>query len=1029
MPSSENMMNVPPLDPQRLSTREAVEDGSLSDESLSEGARLISLLRYDILDSAPEESFDDIARLAAYICDCPIALISLVEKDRQWFKSRVGLEVAETGRDASFCAHALRPEAVGADGLLTVPDAMQDERFADNPLVVGEPCIRFYVGAPLRTPDGHTLGTLCVIDRVPRRLAPEQLRALRTLSHLVMTQMELRRAAAQQAVLLSDCLTAEAALAARNRDLVVHQEELEAQTIQQEKTATRLAKANRLLEHASQRFQEMFHSLPVAGFCCDADGAVAEWNRAASALFALPGEQALGRTLWEVVCRPEDAARGRRVITRVLAGESVENLEWEAAGPSGVPLTLLGHTFPLRDPAGQVVGAVGVHLDITARKRAEAALRTSHAEMEQRVWERTDELNRAFHERQSIMESVPDVLCRVDLAGNLTLWNHRMEKVTGLAPSTLLGKPVLDLFLPNERGAVAGGIVQASRAGHFEVEAHLYGENGVLIPYQWRGVPLRDDCGRIVGTVAVGRDITERRQAEAERRRADEAVRESEQRLSLIYNSVSDLMFLMAVEPGGVYRCVSVNAAYRAATGLAEEQLVGRTIEQILPEPAASWARAKYAQAIQTGRAIRYEEEAVLSDVRVQVETTLTPICDALGECRFLSGAARDISERKSLEDGRARLLHEALKQADCDPLTGLLNHRAFHTRLDEEAERAQRAGTPVAVLLLDLDNFKFFNDSYGHAVGDDVLRCVAAALREDSRPYDTLARFGGDEFALLLPGLGLEQADRMHRRLQARLAQVGYRPPGYDTVIPIGASIGVAVFPDETPSHADALALADARLRHAKTGGAGEKNLLERLRAELNCSPKDFDMLNALVIAVDTKDRYTRRHSEDVMTYSLEIAQELGLDAGTQHHVLMAALLHDVGKIGVPDAVLRKPGLLTEEEFAAVRQHPQMGAIIVSAVPGFEGTLDAIRHHHERWDGGGYPLGLAGEAVPLMARLMAVADAFSAMTTDRPYRKGADAGEALCVLERGMGKQWDPACVKAFLRARRPALGTVDRL
>lgn len=173
---------------------------------------------------------------------------------------------------------------------------------------------------------------------------------------------------------------------------------------------------------------------------------------------------------------------------------------------------------------------------------------------------------------------------------------------------------------------------------------------------------------------------------------------------------------------------------------------------------------------------------------------------------------------------------------------------------------------------------------------------------------------------------------------------------------------------------------------------------------------------LDALVTAVDNKDRYTRKHSEDVMEYSLMIAREIDIDEGDQHMVAVAALLHDVGKIGVPDAILRKPGKLTDEEFEAVKQHPQMGAVMVGAVPGLEGTLDAVRHHHERWDGAGYPSGLKADQTPLTARMMAVADAYSAMTTDRPYRQGMARGKALRILSDGAGTQWDPQCVQAFL-------------
>jgi HD-GYP domain-containing protein (c-di-GMP phosphodiesterase class II) len=178
------------------------------------------------------------------------------------------------------------------------------------------------------------------------------------------------------------------------------------------------------------------------------------------------------------------------------------------------------------------------------------------------------------------------------------------------------------------------------------------------------------------------------------------------------------------------------------------------------------------------------------------------------------------------------------------------------------------------------------------------------------------------------------------------------------------------------------------------------------------------FSMLDALVTAVDNKDRYTRRHSEDVLTHCQVLAREMGLTPQEAETLSVAALLHDVGKIGVPDSILRKPGRLTDQEFAAIKHHPLMGAVIVGAVFGFEATLDAIRHHHERWDGEGYPYGLQGEETPLAARIMAVADAYSAMTTDRPYRKGMRPERALAVLEEGAGTQWDPGCVRAFLRA-----------
>ncbi|MDQ2800968.1 MAG: diguanylate cyclase [Armatimonadota bacterium] len=390
---------------------------------------------------------------------------------------------------------------------------------------------------------------------------------------------------------------------------------------------------------------------------------------------------------------------------------------------------------------------------------------------------------------------------------------------------------------------------------------------------------------------------------------------------------------------------------------------------------------------------------------------------DAEGRLLYYEGTVRDITERKNLEAERERLLAEALERADHDPLTGLLNHRAFHKRFGEEAARAERDGTSLAIAMLDMDNFKFFNDAYGHAAGDDVLRRVAESLRSCCRHYDILARFGGDEFALLMPGTTSDMAAGLAARLKTALAEVGYSPANSQVAIPLTLSVGIAVYPEDGQERQEVLETADARLLRTKTGGSDDEDL-ESLRSLLMDSFHGFSMLDALVTAVDNKDRYTRKHSEDVMRYALQIAREMELSEAEQRTIQVAALLHDVGKIGVPDRILRKPGHLTSEEFEAIQQHPMMGAVIVGAVAGFENTLDCIRHHHERWDGRGYPYGLSHDETPLLARIMAVADAFSAMTMDRPYRKGKRWEEALDILASGAGDQWDPTCVAAFLRA-----------
>jgi diguanylate cyclase (GGDEF)-like protein len=377
--------------------------------------------------------------------------------------------------------------------------------------------------------------------------------------------------------------------------------------------------------------------------------------------------------------------------------------------------------------------------------------------------------------------------------------------------------------------------------------------------------------------------------------------------------------------------------------------------------------------------------------------------------------------QRSAHETELEKLLADVTAIADTDALTGLLNHRSFHKCLREQTALAAKNEQAMAVIVIDLDNFRFFNDAYGHIVGDQVLVQVAQTLNNAALGFGFLhaARFGGDEFALLLPGLAANQMTSTIQEIQSLFDHLGYRPIGYDLPIPLSVSVGIALYPDDAATAAEALSIADDRLMRSKNGGK-ENAVAKEMRQSVNNSIEGFSMLDALVTAVDNKDRYTRRHSEDVLVYALEIADALGLDQEAKTTLGIAALLHDVGKIGVSDVILRKPGRLTNEEFDAIRQHPEIGCAIVGAVDGFQSIMQSIRHHHERIDGAGYPAGLAADQIPLQARIMAVADAFSAMTTDRPYRRGMTVAEADAMLLKGAGTQWDAQIVNAFITRRR---------
>ncbi len=362
-----------------------------------------------------------------------------------------------------------------------------------------------------------------------------------------------------------------------------------------------------------------------------------------------------------------------------------------------------------------------------------------------------------------------------------------------------------------------------------------------------------------------------------------------------------------------------------------------------------------------------------------------------------------------------AKLLRRLRSLSESDSLTGLANHRKLHEVLAHEQARAERYGSHFSLVMLDIDEFKLLNDTHGHPAGDAVLRRVGALLSEQTRAADVVGRYGGDEFLLVLPETSADEAGALAEKLRAALRDEPYVTAAGEQ-IPIHASFGIAAYPEDVPDANGLVALADANLYASKRRGGDAVTGSEEERQLRDAEGGTFGLFESLVTAVDNKDRYTRRHSEEVTEYALAISQELGLSEESQRVLRVAALLHDVGKIGVPDRILRKPGRLSEAEYELVKGHSLLGETIIAAIPDVEEIRAAVASHHERYDGNGYPHGLAKEAIPLLGRIMAVADTYSAMTTDRPYRKALTRGGAITELRTCSGTQFDPQIVETFI-------------
>jgi diguanylate cyclase (GGDEF)-like protein len=365
-----------------------------------------------------------------------------------------------------------------------------------------------------------------------------------------------------------------------------------------------------------------------------------------------------------------------------------------------------------------------------------------------------------------------------------------------------------------------------------------------------------------------------------------------------------------------------------------------------------------------------------------------------------------------------SRLFSRAEQVARVDVITDLFNRRHFDERMREEIDRHGRYGDILSILLLDLDNFKKYNDTFGHLAGDRLLVHASELIKAAIRSSDLAFRYGGDEFAVILPNSSTMDAFSVAERIREKIAfEMASRQ------LDITISIGVASWPGDGSTLDELCYAADMALYYAKRTGQNRTSIASRTLFSLtetsltiNTEAEVLSTIYALAATLEARDKYTYGHSRRVSRYAVAVAEALKLAPEQVAVISAAALLHDIGKVGIPDHVLNKEGALLDEEWELLKQHPRLSATIVGHVPSLSACLAAVRHHHERWDGAGYPSGLKGESIPLEARILSVTDAFEAMISERPYRQALTFKQAVFELEKCSGTQFDPTVVKAFI-------------
>lgn len=548
--------------------------------------------------------------------------------------------------------------------------------------------------------------------------------------------------------------------------------------------------------------------------------------------------------------------------------------------------------------------------------------------------------------------------------------------------------------------------------------------------------PLFDAAtGQLKGVIEYLRDITERK-------RAEEALRESEEQYRKIVENTNDTIMLTA--PDGKIEYLS--PACVRVLGHEPEELAGKEL-WIVHEDDLRKVKDVFYRALKGASGANFEYRVMTKKGDIKwVSHAWSPIMKD-GKVQRVVSILRDITEPKRSDEQLSILYKELIKSnkqmeqlALRDSQTGLYNHRYVSEVIESEFYRARRYAHPLSVIMLDIDYFKSINDVYGHDFGDTVLRQFARQLKRMVRRYDIVVRYGGEEFVILSPGTDRTKAQALALRLFDALTIYTFGDKKHSVKLKL--SMAVASYPqDPMKKGMDLISMADRILNKAKkeggnkvystldlAGGKGRKdedvdsNDVRFLRTKIEKLTKSgrqniIESIFAFARTIELRDHYTGEHVESTVRFATGIAKGLDMSQDELENIRQAAVLHDLGKVGISDKILHKKSKLTRKEFDEIKKHPQIAADIIRPIQFMHDIVPLVLYHHERWDGKGYPAGLKGEEIPLGARIIAIADVYQALTSNRPYRKAFSRAKALQIIKEGAGTQFDPKIVAIFLK------------
>lgn len=588
-----------------------------------------------------------------------------------------------------------------------------------------------------------------------------------------------------------------------------------------------------------------------------------------------------------------------------------------------------------------------------------------------RLWLENEKFN-------ALVNSTDDIIFLLDTdQRHVAVYGRWMDKY-GLPAEVFLGKTAREI-LGEENAAVHEEANKKALAGESVIYEWSTEVEGRWRYYQTSLAPLKDSEGRITGIVGVGRDITDLMETQQELWREKE-------RLRITLSSIGDGVVTTDRE-GDI---ISLNPVAQEITGWKEEEARGRPFSEVFrlaSEETGEVIEDPVGRVLATGKVVGLANHTMLitrDGHKVPIADSAAPITDEDGRIQGVVMVFRDVTAEREWEKKIIKLSYH-------DALTDLYNRRYVEEWLGNPLNASR---LPIAVIMADVNGLKLANDVFGHAEGDRLLKTAAMVLQESSRPGDLLCRWGGDEFLLLLPHTDLNAAEEIAQKIKEKISRQSAGK------IQLSIALGCGVI-DDFKHYYEAIIEAEERMyRHKLIEGRSFRSAV----------------ITALLSTLYAKSAETEEHAQRIRGYSLAVGRAIGLKSKELDDLAVFAVLHDIGKVGVREEILRKPGKLAPAEWEEIKKHPEIGWRIAQNTPELAAIAEYILYHHERWDGRGYPAGLKGEEIPLLCRILAVADAFDAMTSDRPYRRAMTCEEAIKELEKGAGSQFDPAIVAVFL-------------